>query len=109
LALCVALVAVDAASAADPATLAVQRVLPSRVRLGEPVAGELWLRAGRRRVRGMVRDAWQPTAGAPLARAAIDIPAGERRLVRVPLLPRRRGALRSGFVVVRALGPLGLA
>ncbi len=109
LALCVALVAVDAASAADPATLAVQRVLPSRVRLGEPVAGELWLRAGRRRVRGMVRDAWQPTAGAPLSRAAIDIPAGERRLVRVPLLPRRRGALRSGFVVVRALGPLGLA
>lgn len=110
LALCAALVAVDAAAAADPSALAVQRVLPGRARLGEPVAGELWLHnRGARRMRGLVRDAWQPTAGAPLARAAIDVPGGERRLVRVPLLPRRRGELRSGFVVVRALGPLGIA
>lgn len=110
LVLCVVVVGVDALTSPDPRALGVERVLPRRARLGEPVAAELWLHnGGTKRVRGLVRDAWQPTAGAPLARAAIDIPAGDRHQVVVPLLPRRRGELRSAFIVVRTLGPLGFA
>ena len=110
LVLCLAVMALDAAAAADPRALGVERVLPRRARLGEPVTSELWLQnRGRKTLRGLVRDAWQPTAGAPLARAPINIPAGDRHRVTVPLLPRRRGELRSEFIVVRAVGPLGIA
>ncbi|MBU4465832.1 MAG: DUF58 domain-containing protein [Actinobacteria bacterium] len=110
LALCVAAVGMDIAAAADPRTLRVERGIPSRARLGEPVETELLLRnAGPRRLRGAARDAWQPTAGAPEERLNIDIPSGEARRFVVPLLPRRRGELASEFVVVRALGPLGIA
>jgi uncharacterized protein (DUF58 family) len=100
----------DAAAAADPRELRVQRRIPRRALLGQRVETELWLlNAGGRRVRGRVRDAWQPTAGAPADRPRIDLPPGERRRIIVPLLPRRRGELSSEFVVVRSDGPLGLA
>lgn len=110
LVLCALAVGVDAAAAADPRVLSAERVLPRRARLGEPVVAELWLHnRGAGRLRGLVRDAWQPTAGAPLARAALDVAPGDRYRVVVPLLPRRRGELRSEFIVVRSLGALGLA
>lgn len=100
----------DAAAAADPRRLRVQRRIPGRALLGQRVETELWLQnTAERRVRGRVRDAWQPTAGAPTERPAIDIPAGERRRIVVPLLPRRRGELSSEFVVARSDGPLRLA
>ena len=100
----------DAGAAADPRRLRVQRRIPRRALLGQRVETELWLQnVGERRVRGRVRDAWQPTAGAPAQRFAIDVPPGERRRIVVPLLPRRRGELRAEFVVVRSDGPLGLA
>ena len=87
-----------------------QRRIPRRALLGQRVETELWLQnTGERRLRGRVRDAWQPTAGAPWERAPIDLPPGERRRMVVPLLPRRRGELTSEFVVVRSDGPLGLA
>ena len=110
LVLCLALTAADVAAAADPRAIRVERRVPARARLGERVDSELWIaNTGRRRLRGPVRDAWQPTAGAPLARLPLDVPPGERRRLDVPLRPRRRGELASAFVVVRALGPLGLA
>ena len=100
----------DAAAAADPREVRVQRRIPRRALLAQLVETELWLQnAGERRVRGRVRDAWQPTAGAPADRPTIDLPPGERRRIIVPLLPRRRGELSSEFVVVRSDGPLGLA
>ncbi|SDH46906.1 DUF58 domain-containing protein [Microbacterium pygmaeum] len=108
--LCLIAALADAALAPDPRGIAVRRLLPARSRLGEPVQGSLTLRnASDRRIRGFVRDAWQPTAGAPAARPAIDIPAGEARTLVTSLLPRRRGELRSEFVVVRSAGPIGLA
>jgi len=113
--LCAAAALGDAAAAADPRSVTVRRRMPHRVLLGQPVLSELVLRngadgaRGSRTIRGRVRDAWQPTAGAPVERQAIDIPAGEARVVGIPLLPRRRGELRSAFVVVRADGPLRLA
>jgi uncharacterized protein (DUF58 family) len=110
LALCAILAGVDAVAAPSPRALEVSRDLPPRTRLGEPVAARLRFRnRGSRRLHGLLRDAWQPTAGAPRDRIRIDLPAGERETYTVPLLPRRRGELRSEFVVVRSSGPLGLA
>ena len=65
--------------------------------------------AGRRRLRGLVRDAWQPTAGASGNRHRIALSPGDRVLLRTPLRPRRRGDLRALGVTVRLRGPLGLA
>ncbi|AZS36177.1 hypothetical protein CVS47_00777 [Microbacterium lemovicicum] len=107
---CAIIAGADVAAAADPRRARIERSAPTRVRLGEPVETVLTVaNAGPRRLRGQVRDAWQPTAGAPAERMHLDVPAGERRRLRVPLVPRRRGELSSGFVVIRAQGPLGLA
>lgn len=108
--LCLLLALADAAAAPDPRLLSVSRRLPRRVLLGQPVTAELTLRStGRRTLRGRVRDAWQPTAGASAAHPPIVIPPGESRTITMPLLPRRRGELRSEFVAVRSDGPLRLA
>ncbi|MFV0319246.1 MAG: DUF58 domain-containing protein [Microbacterium sp.] len=110
LVLCAVLAGVDAAAAGDPRAIRVDRHIPARARLGELVETRLWLtNEGGRTVRGLVRDAWQPTAGAPDARLPVTLPPGERRMLEVPLLPRRRGERATQFVTVRSLGPLGLA
>ncbi len=104
------LAVVDVALAADPRRVEISRVLPDRALLNEPVPGELRVRnVGTRLLRARVRDAWQPTAGAPSERRRLTVPPGERRSAPLPLLPRRRGELRSAFVVVRSAGPWGLA
>ena len=109
-AVCAVAATVDVAAAADPRLLRVARELPQRTRLGEQAVVRLRLvNTGRRRLRGLARDAWQPTAGAPSERIAIDVPPGESRAYRIGLLPRRRGELRTKFAAVRSAGPLGLA
>ena len=108
--LCALLVLVDVLRAASIGALRVSREVPGRVRLGERTSASVAVHnLGTRRLRGLLRDAWQPTAGAPAARARLDVPAGERRRVEIPLLPRRRGELESAFVAIRAVGPLRLA
>ena len=62
-----------------------------------------------RRIRGLVRDAWQPSAGAATTRWPLDLPGGERRAFRTTLVPLRRGERRTEQVTVRSLGPLGFA
>ncbi|MBZ4488739.1 DUF58 domain-containing protein [Microbacterium sp. cx-55] len=100
----------DALLAASPRALRVAREIPARARRDEAVRTEVILRnTGTRRIHGRMRDAWQPTAGAPLGRFRIDIPGGESRRITVPLHPRRRGQLVSEFVVVRSGGPFGVA
>jgi uncharacterized protein (DUF58 family) len=87
----------------------ISRVLPDRVRLGETVRSELLIRnTGRRTIRGRVRDAWQPSAGASTTRSSITIPAGERRATSIALTPFRRGERRSAHVTIRSFGPLRL-
>ena len=108
--LCSVVVLVDAAAAVDPRRITVSRRLPRRVLLGQAGGSDLVLRnTGPRTLSGRVRDAWQPTAGAPAGRPSIVIPPGESRVVGIPLLPRRRGELQSRFVVVRSDGPLRFA
>lgn len=104
------LVAVDTLLAPAPAALSLARRPVGTVRLGHPA--EAWLlveNTSRRRVRGVLRDAWQPTAGATDDRHALTLGAGDRAVLRTPLLPRRRGDLRANGVTVRLRGPLGLA
>ncbi|MCU1586479.1 MAG: hypothetical protein JWM49_3035 [Microbacteriaceae bacterium] len=100
---------VDLLLAGSPRRLTLERRLPDRVRLGETVSSELLVtNAGRRRVRGIVRDGWQPSAGARPTRARINVPVGERRAITTALTPFRRGERRAAEVTVRSFGPLGL-
>lgn len=110
LALAVLLVAFDLVVAGSARQVRIARDLPARVRLGETVRAEVLItNTGRRRIRGVVRDAWQPSAGAAASRARASIPPGERRTVTTALTPFRRGERRSAHVTVRSFGPLGLA
>lgn len=108
--LCLLVALADAAAAPDPRLVSVSRRMPRRTLLAQAVTAELTLRnQGPRTLRGRVRDAWQPTAGAPAAHPPIVIPPGESRTITMPLLPRRRGELRSEFVALRSDGPLRVA
>lgn len=108
--LCAVLVVVDVLLAPSPRAVVVTRRVPARARLGEPVPVSVALHnQGPRTLHALIRDAWQPTAGAGADRQRVSVPAGERRRIAIPLLPRRRGELTSEFVMIRSRGPLGLA
>ncbi|CDK00644.1 conserved exported hypothetical protein [Microbacterium sp. C448] len=108
--LCTLVAVADASAAADPRDIRVERDTPGRARLGVAVRASITVAAtGRRRLRGLLRDGWEPTAGVQPSRHRLDIPAGESRTMPVSFVPRRRGERRTAFVAVRSLGPLGLA
>lgn len=110
LALLLAGVLVDLVLAGGVQRLEFARSGATSVRLGEQAEVRLTItNPGRRAVRGLLRDAWQPSAGAVTTRHPIDVPAGERRSVVTVLRPTRRGDRISERVTVRSLGPLGLA
>ncbi|SEC01741.1 Uncharacterized conserved protein, DUF58 family, contains vWF domain [Paramicrobacterium humi] len=109
LGLSLALLAVDVACAASPRRLTLARQLPDRVRLGERVTSTLLVtNNGRRTLRGVIRDAWQPSAGAQQPRQKTTVPPGERRALSQSLTPFRRGDRTSELVTVRSTGPLRL-
>src|SRR3954468_7031628 len=104
------LVAVDVALAGSPRALRVQRESSGAVRLGESATARLIVaNDGPRRVRGLLRDGWPPSAGDTVGRHPIDVPAGQQRRVVTTLRPTRRGDRRTERVTVRSLGPLGVA
>ncbi len=103
-------VLVDLAGAGSPRALLIEREPVPAVRLGELApAGLVLSNAGPRRVRGLVRDGWQPSAGATPSRQSLDLPSGQRRRLVSELRPTRRGDRRAQHVTVRSYGPLGLA
>ncbi|UCR90308.1 DUF58 domain-containing protein [Mycetocola spongiae] len=107
--LCLALLALDIALAGSPRALRLVRSGTERTRLGVPAEARVYLtNTGSRRVSAIIRDAWQPSAGAQSSRSRLDIPAGERRLLSTILVPTRRGERRSESLTVRSLGPLRL-
>ncbi len=109
LALVVVLAALDLLVAGSPRALVFHREVPARMRLGETAAARLTAtNTGRRRVMGVLRDAWQPSAGASPTRHRIDLPRGERRAVTTAITPFRRGERRAAQVTVRSFGPLRL-
>lgn len=110
LTLCAVLASLDLALAASPRALVLQRQTDARVRLTETARATLLITNPSRRVlRGRLRDAWEPSAGARPSRHAVVVPPGERRAVVTELTPWRRGERRALHVTVRARGPLRLA
>ncbi|OXM67246.1 DUF58 domain-containing protein [Amycolatopsis vastitatis] len=103
------LVVVDLVLAGSVRPLRFSRSGDTSVRLGEPCEVTLVVaNPGRHPVRGQLRDAWPPSAGAA-DRHAVRVPAGERRALVTALRPTRRGDRTAARVTVRSVGPLGLA
>ncbi len=103
-------VSADLAGAARIGDLRFRREPCAPVRLGERSETTLLVtNAGRRRLRGVVRDAWVPSAGARPRGQRVAVPAGEGRRVITALVPTRRGERAAARVTVRAHGPAGLA
>jgi len=101
---------VDRALAARPGDVGVRRGEPGTVRLGETAVSTLDLVNGSpRTLVGVVRDAWQPTAGATANRHPVRLGTGAATRLETTLVPRRRGDLHAAGVTIRAFGPLGLA
>ncbi|HYJ74451.1 MAG TPA: DUF58 domain-containing protein [Kineosporiaceae bacterium] len=104
------LVGVDLALAGSPRALRLDREPLPTVRLGEQVTAALVVgNAGRRGVRGLLRDGWSPSTGDTVRRHRLHVPAGQQRRVVTTLRPTRRGDRRTDRVTVRSLGPLGVA
>ena len=110
--LLVALVTVaDWLLAPRPAALEVTRRPPGTVRTGHPghLPPHRHGATGPAASAALVRDAWQPSAGATDNRHRVVLRPGARAVLTTPLLPARRGDLRALGVTVRLPGPLGLA
>jgi len=104
------LVGVDLALAGSVRSLTLARAGDLSVRLGERASVTLLVtNPSGRRVRGLLRDAWPPSAGAGTTRHHVDVPPGERRRIDTVLHPTRRGDRPAYRVTVRSVGPLGLA
>lgn len=102
--------AVDWLLAVRPSALAVTRSPIGPVRQGYAATSRLLVgNTGTRPVRALLRDAWQPSAGATGNRHRVQLAPAARTTVSTPLLPRRRGDLAALGVTVRIPGPLGLA
>jgi uncharacterized protein (DUF58 family) len=106
----VVLVAVDAAMAGNTRRVQFSRSGDTAARLGEQAETVLQVEnVGRRRLSGVVRDAWPPSAQAEPRIHTVNLPAGQRLQVVTTMCPVRRGDQDAALVTVRAIGPLGLA
>jgi uncharacterized protein (DUF58 family) len=104
------LIGIDLALAGTVRGLVLARAGDTSVRLGESATVTLAVtNPSGRRVRGLLRDAWPPSAGAETTRHRVDVPPGERRRFDTVLHPTRRGDRPAYRVTVRSLGPLGIA
>ena len=101
---------VDVALAAPVSALRVSRSGAAACRLGGSADVALSVTNGSaRRLRGVLRDAWVPSAGASPRTHDLDIPPGERRVLTTTLVPTRRGDRTPDRITVRSVGPLGFA
>ncbi len=104
------LVVVDVVLATSPGVLGITRGAPGQVRLGEAAESVLWVtNPSARGVRGLLRDAWPPSAGAEGPVHALRVAPAERVRLSTQLVPTRRGDRSADRVTVRLTGPLGLA
>ena len=100
----------DIALAAPVSSLRLARAGATGCRLGTSAEVHLSVtNIGTRRARGLLRDAWVPSAGAGPSVQALDVPPGERRVLTTTLHPTRRGDRRPVRITVRSVGPLGVA
>ena len=100
----------DAAAAQPVSSLRLSRSGASACRLGASVEVALSVtNPGPRHLRGVLRDAWVPSAGASPRTHDLDVPPGERRVLTTVLEPTRRGDRYPDRITVRSVGPLGVA
>jgi len=100
---------VDLAFAVSVRSLRFERTSPGRIRLGETTSATLRItNPSRRTLRAVVRDAWQPSAGAHSTRTRLRVPGRERRELTTTLTPLRRGTREAAHITVRSYGPLRL-
>lgn len=110
LALLVLAVLADVALAASTRKLSLRRSGDTSARLGETIDAVLVIENdGSRRFRGVVRDAWPPSARAQPRTHPVNIAARQSLRVVTTLRPNRRGDQVSAAVTARSIGPLGLA
>ena len=106
----VAAIAADVALAAPVRAVRLDRSGDTRVLLGECASVVLEIaNPARRALRAVVRDAWQPSAGATPPYARLTVAGGGRAWLTTQLRPDRRGDKVAAAVTIRSLGPLGLA
>ncbi|MDP3712113.1 MAG: DUF58 domain-containing protein [Mycobacteriales bacterium] len=104
------LVIVDVVLAVPVSALRLVRGGATSCRLGTTVEVPLTVtNTSGRRLRGVLRDAWVPSAGATPRTHVLDVPPGERRVLPVALTPTRRGDRLPDRITVRSVGPLGVA
>lgn len=104
------LVGIDVATAVAPDKLGLTRHPVMPVRLGDSSHTDLVVtNTTGRQVSVLIRDAWQPSAGAGVDRHRAVLPPGASQVVRTQLTPTRRGDRRADRVTLRVPGPLGLA
>ena len=120
-------IAMDLAQCGRPQDLEFTRDGDTTARLGTQVRVSMLVRnAGRRPLRGILRDAWTPSAGNGITatttanvgglgqlptepRHTLDLAPGAAQRIDTMLTPTRRGDRKPDFVTVRSIGPLGLA
>jgi uncharacterized protein (DUF58 family) len=108
--LILAALAADVILAARIADLKVSRSGDAKIHLGQSGTTAVTVtNSGRRRLRGVLRDGWRPSAGAEPGRSRIDLAPGRSTAAITCLTPQRRGDVAAGLVTMRSLGPLGLA
>jgi len=96
--------------AASPRVVEVGRDLPAQVALGGTARSALVLRNPTgRRLRLAVADELAPSLRADTRRWRVTVPARSEARVDTRIRPGRRGRFRPTEVVVRSIGPLGLA
>ncbi|GMA38559.1 DUF58 domain-containing protein [Mobilicoccus caccae] len=108
--LVVVAIALDVILAPRRSVLTITRDALEPLRLEE--TGSTTLRVhhtGRRTVRGLLRDAWQPSVGTSGERHRLRLRPADTVELTTTVRPVRRGDLVTDRVTVRTLGPLGLA
>jgi uncharacterized protein (DUF58 family) len=104
-----AAIGADLVLAAGIRPLRLSRGGDTRILLGASGSVTLTLaNPGKRPLRAIVRDAWQPSAGASPAAIRVLVPPGGQVTLTTTLRPSRRGDKAAGKVTVRSLGPLQL-
>lgn len=102
--------AADWLAAPRPDALALHRLPTGPVRMGQETSTTVVVEnPTARQYRLLVRDAWQPTAGATGNRHQVRLAPGVSQRLVTRLQPVRRGDLRAMGVTVRCRGPLGIA
>jgi uncharacterized protein (DUF58 family) len=100
----------DVLLAGPVSSLRISRSGATGCRLGTEAEVHLSLvNTGSRAFRGVLRDAWVPSAGAAPRTQRLDLPPGERRILTTHLRPTRRGDRHPIRITVRSIGPMGIA